>query len=182
METNGLWWHGMSTPIGIFYGSTTCYTEMVAEQIFARLGPEKATLHNIADTPISKCQEYDYLIFGIPTWDYGELQEDWENIWDDIADLNLSGKTAAIFGLGDQVGYPEWFQDAMGYLYHLLSSLGAELTGHWPDLGYEYAESKALTEDGMHFVGLSLDDENQADLTEDRITKWLGSIGFCSDS
>ncbi len=172
----------MSTAIGIFYGSSTCYTEMVAEQIFAQLGPERATLHNIADTPISKCKEYDYLLFGIPTWDYGELQEDWENIWDDVAGLDLSGKTAAIFGLGDQIGYPDWYQDAMGYLYHLLSSLGVTLVGHWPNQGYEYAESKALTEDGEYFVGLPLDDENQADLTEDRITKWLSSLAFCSDS
>tara|TARA_B110000483_G_scaffold145435_1_gene173639 strand:+ start:120833 stop:121351 length:519 start_codon:yes stop_codon:yes gene_type:complete len=172
----------MNTKIGIFYGSSTCYTEMVAEQIYDRLGPEKATLHNIIDTPISRCLDYEYLLFGIPTWDYGELQEDWENIWDDISDLDLTGTKAAIFGLGDQVGYPEWFQDAMGYLYHRLKSQGAELTGYWPDRGYEYTESKALTEDKTQFVGLSLDDENQADLTEDRITKWLDAVDFCADS
>lgn len=172
----------MTAAIGIFYGSSTCYTEMVAEQIYACLGPEKAILHDISDTPISKCLDYEFLLFGIPTWDYGELQEDWENIWDDISNLDLSGKKAAIFGLGDQVGYPEWFQDAMGYLYHLLKAQGAEVTGYWPDQGYVYAESKALTEDKAHFVGLSLDNENQAELTEDRIARWLDSIDFCSDS
>src|SRR5690625_7866260 len=35
-------------------------------------------LFNVADTPIITAHFYQYLIFGIPTWDYGELQEDWE--------------------------------------------------------------------------------------------------------
>jgi flavodoxin II len=166
------------TKIGIFYGSTTCYTEMAAEQIQAKLASRDAQLHNIIDTPISKCLDYDFLIFGIPTWDYGELQEDWENIWDDVSGLDLSGKTAAVFGLGDQIGYPDWFQDAMGYLYHLLASRGATLVGHWPNTGYEYKESKGLTEDGRFFVGLSLDDENEAELSDGRIDQWLVSMGL----
>lgn len=166
------------TRIGIFYGSTTCYTEMAAEQIQVKLASRDAQLHNIIDTPISKCLDYDFLIFGIPTWDYGELQEDWEKIWDDVSELDLSGKTAAVFGLGDQIGYPDWFQDAMGYLYHLLASRGATLVGHWPNEGFEYNESKALTQDGKEFVGLPLDDENEAELSEERIEQWLVSIGL----
>lgn len=172
----------MSAPensrIGIFYGSSTCYTEMAAEQIHEKLTSRGAQLHNIIDTPISRFLEYDFLIFGIPTWDYGELQEDWENIWDDISELDLSGKTAAVFGLGDQIGYPDWFQDAMGYLYHLLAAQGATLVGHWPNKGYNYKESKALTEDQKYFVGLPLDDENEAELSEERISQWLGAIGL----
>ena len=167
-----------SGTIGIFYGSSTCYTEMAAERIQLALSAQNAQLHNVADTPISKCLEYDFLLFGIPTWDYGELQEDWENIWDELAELDINGKTVAVFGMGDQIGYPDWFQDAMGYLYHLIASLGAELVGHWPNEGYTYNESKGLTEDGKYFVGLSLDDENQAEFSEGRIDKWLMSIGL----
>jgi hypothetical protein len=32
---------------------------------------------------------------GIPTWDFGELQEDWEAIWDQLDTLNLDGKIVA---------------------------------------------------------------------------------------
>ena len=151
---------------------------MAAEKIHLKLADKNAQLYNVAETPISKCLDFDFLLFGIPTWDYGELQEDWENIWDELAELDLSGKTAAVFGMGDQIGYPDWFQDAMGYLYHLLASLGAEMVGHWPNEGYEYKESKGLTEDGKFFVGLSLDDENQAELSDGRIEEWLISIGL----
>ena len=164
--------------IGIFYGSSTCYTEMVAEQIHAKLGAERADIHNIANTSFQECLNYDYLLLGIPTWDYGELQEDWENIWDEISELDFSGKTIAIFGLGDQIGYPDWFQDAMGYLYHLVKARGAHTTGHWPNEGYEYKESKALTEDQQHFVGLPLDDENQPELTEAKLDQWLSDLGL----
>ena len=168
----------MSKQIGIFYGSSTCYTEMVAEQIYTKLGTERADIHNIAQTPIKECLNYQYLLLGIPTWDYGELQEDWENIWDELSQMDFSGKTIAIFGLGDQVGYPDWFQDAMGYLHHLVRSRGAVTIGYWPDEGYEYKESKALTVDGKYFVGLALDDENQAGLSEERIDEWLGILRF----
>ncbi|MGL5431534.1 MAG: flavodoxin FldB, partial [Plesiomonas shigelloides] len=39
--------------IGLFYGSTTCYTEMAAEKIRDTIGAELVTLHNIKDTPLT---------------------------------------------------------------------------------------------------------------------------------
>ena len=163
-------------PIGLFYGSSTCYTEIVAEKIVAIFGEDRVDLHNIADEPVIKAQFYDCLIFGIPTWDYGELQEDWEDIWDDLDELDLSGKRVALYGLGDQIGYPEWFQDALGYLHHKLLQLGAVSVGQWPNQGYEFEQSKALTDDGSHFVGLALDDENQFELTDQRLAQWCRQI------
>lgn len=60
------------------------------------------------------------LILGIPTWDFGEIQEDWEAVWDQLDDLNLEGKIVALYGLGDQLGYGEWFLDALGMLHDKL--------------------------------------------------------------
>jgi flavodoxin II len=163
-------------PIGLFYGSSTCYTEMASEKIRQLLGEALVDMHNVADDPIANCLYYDFLIMGIPTWDYGELQEDWEEIWDELDELDLSGKRIALFGLGDQVGYPEWFLDAMGFLHHKLKNRGATLVGYWPNQGYEYDGSKALTEDESQFVGLALDDENQFDETDARIAAWCAQI------
>lgn len=39
--------------IGLFYGSSTCYTEMAAEKIRDIIGPEIVTLHNVKDDPPS---------------------------------------------------------------------------------------------------------------------------------
>lgn len=165
-----------SAPIGLFYGSSTCYTEMAGEKIRQILGEDLVDMFDIADEPISTCQYYNYLIFGIPTWDYGELQEDWEEIWPELDDLQIAGKKVAIYGLGDQVGYPEWFLDAMGYLHDKLLELQALPIGYWPNHGYEFEASKALTADQCLFVGLALDDENQFDQTDQRIATWCKQI------
>ncbi|GAB2190383.1 flavodoxin FldB [Sessilibacter sp. MAH1] len=165
-----------SKPIALFYGSSTCYTEMAAEKIAKYLGEANVDVFNVSDEPIANALFYPNIIMGIPTWDYGELQEDWEEIWDEIDSVDFSGKTIALFGLGDQVGYPEWFLDALGYLHAKLSSLGANLVGYWPVEGYEFEESKALTPDGKHFVGLALDEENEFEQTDARIAQWCDAL------
>ena len=162
--------------IGLFYGSSTCYTEMAGEKIRKVLGEDRVDFFNINETPIITAQFYNYLIFGIPTWDYGELQEDWDDIWDDIDEVDFTGKKVAIYGLGDQVGYPEWFLDAMGYLHSKVVARGAVPCGYWPRAGYEFEASKALTPDEQAFVGLALDDENEFDQTDARIQRWCDQI------
>lgn len=95
--------------IGLFYGSSTCYTEMAAEKIAKALAPVPVSIYNIAHEPISNAQAFDFLIFGIPTWDYGELQDDWDQCWPELPSLQLQGKKVALYGLGDALGYPDWF-------------------------------------------------------------------------
>lgn len=165
--------------IGLFYGSTTCYTEIAAEKIrdyFAEIGGVELTLHDVAETPVEQMEAYPALILGIPTWDYGELQEDWEDVWGKLAALNLDDKRVALYGCGDQLGYPEWFQDALGYLHDLIVEQGAKICGHWPADGYEFASSMALTADQSHFVGLALDEENEFELSEQRIQRWCEQL------
>ncbi|EWH12259.1 flavodoxin FldB [Catenovulum agarivorans DS-2] len=162
--------------IGLFYGSTTCYTEMTAEKIQQFIGEDIVDIYNIKDVALSNCLNYEYIIFGISTWDFGELQEDWESIWSDVAELDLTGKTIALYGQGDQEDYGEWFQDALGMLYQAIIHNDCNIIGFWPNQGYEFIASKALTEDKNHFVGLSLDDERQFDLSQQRIEDWCVQI------
>ena len=170
----------MQCKIGLFYGSSTCYTEMAGEKIAACINAMPAyiqvNLHNIASAPISLMAEYSYLILGIPTWDYGELQEDWESHWDSLDAIDFSDKKVAVYGLGDQIGYPEWFQDALGYLWAKVKNQGGTMVGAWPNEGYEFDNSQALTPDRTQFVGLALDDENQIDLTDPYIDRWCQQI------
>ena len=174
--------HGFCMKIGLFYGSTTCYTEIVAEKIQSMLGNDPSnnqpmvTLHNIKESPLSLCLDYDFIIFGISTWDYGELQEDWESIWSDIATLDFSDKTVAIYGMGDQVGYTDWFQDALGMLHDEVIIKGANIIGYWPNEGYDFNASKALSADQSYFVGLSLDEDNQYQKTDERLESWCEQI------
>jgi flavodoxin II len=171
----------MTMKIGLFYGSTTCYTEMAAEKIQAALGEDDhqqmmVELHNIKDQPLARCLDYDIIIFGISTWDYGELQEDWESNWEEITQLDLTNKMVALYGMGDQIGYGDWFQDALGLLHQQILPLGATIIGYWPNQGYEFNASKALTDDNSHFVGLALDEDNQYNSSEQRIAQWCEQI------
>ncbi|PCK31950.1 flavodoxin FldB [Pseudoalteromonas piscicida] len=163
--------------IGLFYGSTTCYTEMAAEKIQEIIGKDTVTLFNIKDEPLKKAEQFDFLIFGISTWDFGELQEDWESHWDDIEAINLNGKVIALFGMGDQQGYGEWFQDALGMLHEKVAPQDVTFIGYWPNSDdYEFEASKALTDDQSHFVGLALDEDSQYDKSDERIATWIEQI------
>jgi len=166
--------------IGLFYGSTTCYTEIAAEKmrdfIHDFMDDEIVDLHNIKDVTLSETANYDFLIFGISTWDFGELQEDWESKWEETASLNLEGKTVALFGMGDQLGYGEWFQDALGMLHDAISDSGAKRIGYWPNKGYEFEASKALTQDKTEFVGLALDEDSQYEFSDERIESWCQQV------
>ncbi|MGF1741121.1 flavodoxin FldB [Vibrio profundum] len=162
--------------IGLFYGSTTCYTEMTAEKIRAILGEELVDLHNVKDSSLTLMQDYDLLIVGISTWDFGEIQEDWNEIWSDIATVDLTGKQIALFGLGDQEGYGEWYLDAMGLLHDQLKQVGAQFVGYWPNQGYTFDASKALIEGGNRFVGLALDEDSQYEQSEERIATWCEQV------
>lgn len=162
--------------IGLFFGSDEGNTERVAYQIRRCLGEALVDIYDVADVTQLEFTQYDRIILGIPTWDFGQIQRDWEDFWGDIAEVDFSGKTIALFGLGDQFGYADYFLDAMGMLHDVVVQSGAHIIGHWPTAGYEFAASKAEIPDTGRFVGLALDEDHQEDLTSTRIQMWCGQI------
>ncbi|MCB0165804.1 MAG: flavodoxin [Anaerolineae bacterium] len=173
--------------IGLFYGSTTGCTESAAEAIQAQLNHFQAglvTLINVGDIDhLEQMLNYDKIIIGVPTWNIGELQVDWEDVFEQFDELDLSGKQVALFGTGDQYGYPENFQDAIGIVGQKARQVGAEIVGRWTLDDYDHTASLA-EEDGM-FIGLALDDDNQANLSDRRIAAWvkqlLEEFGFAAE-
>ncbi|OMH33675.1 flavodoxin [Motiliproteus sp. MSK22-1] len=164
--------------IAIIYGSTTGNTSDIAVKVQQHLGEDEAVLFDVKDTGLEVIDTFDKIIFAIPTWDYGEVQEDWEEIWDEIDSYDFSGKITAYIGLGDQLGYSEWFVDAMGMLHNKIVAKGASVIGHWPIEGYEFDHSVALTEDRKCFVGLALDEDTQREMTDERLSTWCELINL----
>jgi len=161
--------------IALFYGTDTDNTKRIAETIQSWLGEEIVALHNLAEVQIQALlPEYDFYIFGAPTWYDGELQTDWEDVVPLLRRADLRGKNFAVFGLGDQQGYGEWFVDAIGIIAEAAEAAGAKLSGTWPLEGYDFDESKAVR-DGQ-FLGLPLDEDNQPELTEERLEAWLPQV------
>ena len=169
-------------PIGIFFGTDTGRTRLIAKQIARKLGEEAATPVNIGRTTLEDFLAYDCWILGSPTLGDGELpgqsvglsQPSWEEFLPQLDGMDLSGRTAAIFGLGDQKKYPDEFVDAIGLLHDALLARGVRVVGRWPVAGYEFNQSKA--QDGEHFLGLALDQHHQPVLTEARLDAWLAQI------
>lgn len=157
---------------GIYFGTTSGNTEEVAQAIERCLGSANARLHDIATAGFRHADAYDLLIFGLPTWDCGHLQTDWEERWPELDGVDFSGRKVALFGLGDQYGYADTYLDAMGMLHAHLLARGATLLGEWPTHGYTFASTQALSLDASHFVGLALDEESQGHLTEQRVAQW----------
>lgn len=163
--------------IGIFFGSTNGATahaaQRIADAFSTRTGAEIELL-DIAEVYLEEMLDFDLLVAGVSTWNTGQLQRDWDDVIDEFGDLDLAGKPAALFGLGDQVGYPDTFGDAVYFIADKLRSCGARLIGRWPTGGYHFRSSWAVEEDA--FIGLMLDEDNQAGLTEPRIHAWVEQV------
>ena len=164
------------TKIGLFFGSDEGNTEKVAYRIQKRLGDDVVEVRDIADVTQLDFADYDRIILGIPTWDFGQIQSDWEEFWDDISAVDFSGKTVAFFGLGDQFGYGDYFLDAMGMLHDVVIQSGADIIGHWSTEGYEFDASKAEIPGEKKFVGLALDEDQQENFTAERLNLWCAQI------
>lgn len=161
--------------IGLFYGTQTGNTQMIAEKIQTTFaGTAVVELHDIASADPTDFDAYDRLIIGCPTWNIGELQADWDSFYDELDSIDFSGKKVAYFGAGDQVGYADNFGDAIGILEAKISELGGVTVGYWPTTGYEFNASQALR--GDQFVGLLIDEDNQSDLTDQRIQQWVTQL------
>jgi flavodoxin I len=169
--------------VGIFFGTDTGSTRKIAKQIQKQLGDEIAAKPlNINRADADAFDQYDYLILGTPTLGEGSLpglsvdcsEASWEEFLPNFAEMDWSGKTVALFGLGDQVNYANEFVDGLGELYDYVANSGAQIVGFWPAEGYEFNASNAL--EGDEFVGLVIDKDNQASLTDQRIAGWLEQL------
>jgi flavodoxin I len=174
--------------VGIFFGTDTGNTRRVAKDIATALGSAIAAKPvNIRNANVTDMLSYDALILGTPTYGDGMLPglstgnatESWEEFLPKLTGQDFSGKKVAIYGLGNQKSYPAEFVDAVFYLYEQFKQCGATIIGEWATDGYNFKASKAVV-DGR-FVGLVLDQENQKDLTPDRLNSWLKMLAKAWD-
>ncbi len=160
----------MST--AIFYATSTGNTKEMAKLISKELNDIE--IYDISFSGVEKINEFDKVIIGCSTWGEGELQDDLEDVWDEFSSLDFSNKTVALFGLGDQESYGEEYVNAMGIVYEKVLENGANIIGSWSTDGYDFEASNAIEND--NFVGLALDEDNQSELSEQRVATWCEII------
>jgi flavodoxin I len=164
----------MSKKTSIIYSFHTRKSKKVAEKVIDAWGDSMIEAVNAEDLNKEVLEKYDNFILSAPTWFDGELPNYWDEFVPDLEEMDLKGKKFAVFGLGDQKEYPENFCDAIGILVEIIENCGGEVIGHVPLDGYTFESSKAQR--GDEFVGLPLDQENQARLTADRVKNWVEQL------
>lgn len=161
--------------IGIFYGSTTGTTENVAERIGKALLCNE--IFSASEFNVENAKKYDLIILGSSTWGSGELQDDWYDAIKTFDSTELKGKMVAIFGCGDSSSYSDTFCDAMGQIYDAAHKCGCNIIGSVSTDGYTFDSSNSVR-DGQ-FVGLAIDEDNEASMSEKRIDDWIVKIKSC---
>jgi flavodoxin I len=162
--------------VGLIYGGVTGKTEQAAQIIGAKTGLQYKNIDDFKDA--SALAGYDGLIVGAPTWNTGADDHlsgtHWDDLMENIHEMSLSGKPVAVFGTGDSVGYSDYFCDAIEEVHSAFADAGAKMLGYTDASGYQHSKSKGQV--GDKFLGLPLDQDNEADMTEDRVTKWVEQL------
>ncbi|MCD8177929.1 MAG: flavodoxin [Tannerellaceae bacterium] len=161
--------------IGIFYGVDSDQTAEIARKIideFKGIAIEAVAVEvaNSEDLNV-----YDYIITGVATWPEGTIPAYWGDLVEDIRNSDMTHKRVGIFGLGDQVNYPNNFVDSIGILADAFENAGATLVGFTRTEGYTFQRSRAVMNE-IQFKGLAIDTDNQDDQTDERIRKWVKQL------
>lgn len=169
--------------IGIFFGTETGTTRLIAKKMHRLLGAD------LADKPVNVNRisadtflQYDALILGTPSYGVGEipglaagcLERNWAEFLETFGTPDLRGKRIAMFGLGAQERYSERFASSLMALYQVFADLGAEMIGSWPIEGYTFEHSASVQ--GDRFVGLVLDQRTQSMHTDARLQAWVAAV------
>ncbi len=166
--------------IALLYAPAKGRTEKVAKIICEKIGTEKFDLILIDEQTDPKLlTNYKKIIFGISTvgrdsWDANYTKIGWDFFLPKLYNFDFSKKTVAIFGLGDHLLYANNFVDALGALAKVVEENGAKLVGKCSTEGYTFSESEALVDDT--FLGLPIDEDNEEELTDERLNNWLKKI------
>ena len=166
--------------IGVFYGPAEgSSTERVAQKVADQIGQDRVDLVPVKGASAEDLKKYSNLIFGISTvgietWNGEAPPGDWDRFRMELDKTDFQGKVVAMFCLGDHITYPRHFVDALGMLAEKLFSGKANIIGYVNTDEYEFEESRGIYEG--RFVGLPVDEDYEAHLTDERIRKWLDKI------
>ena len=135
----------------IIYGSSTGNTETAANMIKDNLLNYDVTLMDARDTYAEAVSDNDLVIYGSSTWGYGELQDDFQEYYDnDMTPELIKGKNFAVFGCGDQESYEDVFCNAVDTISEKLQHYGGNLVVEGLKIDGEPSDNEAEIIDFAH--------------------------------
>ena len=164
--------------IALIYWPKKGNVEASAKRIYEKFDRSLIDIFTITEIDVEKLSGYDNIIIGGSTtgadhWEDAHKTR-WLDFFERLEEVNLSGKKVALFGLGDQVLYPDHFVDGMAQLKSEFVKYDVHFVGCWPADGYEHTGSDSI-EDGK-FIGLALDEDQQPELSAERIETWTKQL------
>ncbi len=144
------------------------------------IGNEKVDIIPVREVEKGDLEKYTQIIFigstvGADHWSNETVVDEWEAFFTKMDEISFEDKKVAIVGLGNSVLYPEHFADGMAHLYKTITEKKAKILGSVDSEGYTFTDSEAVNDDGF-FCGLPIDEDNEEELTTERLEKWISIL------
>jgi len=164
----------------LYYSPVGGNVNRVANMLGALIGNDKVDIIHVKEVEKGDLSKYDKVILlgstvGTDHWNNETIVDEWPEFFTKINEISFEKKKVAIVGLGNSFLYPSHFVDGMAVLYERLTKQNAKVLGKVEKKGYDFTESEALDDDGF-FCGLPIDEDNEDELTAERLENWIALL------
>lgn len=152
----------------------------VALKLGEIIGNDKVDIIHVKKVREGELDKYKQILFvgstvGTDHWTNKIIKDEWQEFFRDRSEISFENKKVAIVGLGNSVLYPEHFADGIAHLYDKITERKGKVLGFVDSKDYEFTESEAVNDDG-YFCGLPIDEDNEEELTTERLEKWISVL------
>lgn len=164
----------------LFFSPEGGNVNRVATMLGALIGNDKADIIPAKEVESEEFDKYKQIILigstvGTDHWSNETVVNEWPEFFSKMKDISFENKKVGIVGLGNSFLYPSHFADGMAEHYKEIKKHNAKIFGKVDPEGYDFTDSEALNDDGL-FCGLPIDEDNEPELTSERLEKWINSL------
>ena len=161
----------------LFYSPEGGNVNRVTNKLGEMIGNDKVDIIPVKEVEKGDLYKYNKIILvgstvGADHWNNEIVVDEWNEFFTKIKDISFEKKKVALVGLGNSVLYPEHFADGMAVLHERIIKQNAKVLGKVDAKDYDFTDSEALNDDGF-FCGLPIDEDNETELTTERLEKWI---------
>ncbi|MEN8229542.1 MAG: flavodoxin domain-containing protein [Bacteroidota bacterium] len=164
----------------LFYSPEGGNVNRVTNKLGEMIGNDKVDIIPVKEVEKGDLNKYNKIILvgstvGADHWNNETIVDEWTEFFTKIKEISFENKKVAIVGLGNSVLYPEHFVDGMAVLYERFTKQNAKILGFVDAKDYYFTDSEAVNDDGF-FCGLPIDEDNEAELTTERLERWISIL------
>ena len=164
----------------LFYSPVGGNVNYVTNKLGEMIGNDKVDIIPVKEVEKGDLSKYDKVILlgstvGADHWSNETIVDEWPEFFAKIKEISFEKKKVAIVGLGNSFLYPSHFVDGMAVLFERLTKQNAIVLGFVDAKDYDFTDSEAVNDEGF-FFGLPIDEDNEAELTTERLEKWISIL------